>query len=501
MDLLTTTYREQISGTLSCFDRILIRGTLPKICYAGGMTSHLYSKGIKIFDYGPYASSLRDQVRANAESVAKSNGIEIEYVSRSTIRKEDLVKKVLDKRGYHCGLVHIISAMERCSCYYPWYDKTSGKSHLMWRQGKCIHYYFYFIDPHLGYGYIRVPTWSPFQLQVYLNGHNILACELDKQGIKYSMIDNAFDYIEDFDMAQKISDGIDVRKIHQGIDLLARQYCPVFESLEDSYRWSVIQCEYATDIVFKEQKDLELLYDRLTTTAIHTVKPDHISTFLGRKLDPRYKGEIGNNYDIRIQGSRIKHQMGKNTIKMYNKFSKILRIETTTNDITFFKRYREVEHKDRTKSFKYAPLKKTIYSLKPLASILKASNRRYLEFISAFDIRQNGQQRLEQISKTKTNNNRNYKGFNLFDQHDINLLLTLIRGEYNISGFRNKDLRERLPDFNSGKISRIIKRLRVFGLIKKVGKTYKYYLTKLGKEIIITAQRLKQTVIIPALEF
>ena len=77
-----------------------------------------------------------------------------------------------------------------------------------------MHYYFYFIDPYLGYGYIRVPTWSPFKLQVYINGHNILANELDKQGIKYTMLDNSFDYIEDFEKAQEISDDIDIKKIH-----------------------------------------------------------------------------------------------------------------------------------------------------------------------------------------------------------------------------------------------------------------------------------------------
>ena len=501
MDLLTTTYKEKISGTLSCFDRMIFRGTLSQLSYAGGMTSYLYSKGIKIFDYPKFAGSLRDQLKINVENIANSNGIEIEFVSRSNIRKEDLVKKVLDKRGTHTGLVHILSAMERCSSYRPWHDKLSGKTFLRGAQSKCLHYYFYFIDSYLGYGYMRVPTWCPFQLQVYINGHNILANELDNRGIGYSMIDNAFDYIEDFDLAQKISDSIDVKKVHERIDLLAKQYCPVLQSFSEDYRWSVIQCEYASDIVFKKQKDLQGLYDQLTTTAIHTVKPDNVATFLGRKLDGRYQGEIGNNYHVRIQGSRIKHQMGTNAIKMYNKFSKILRIETTTNDITFFKRYREVEHRDGSKSSKYAPLKKNIYSLKPLASILKASNRRYLEFISAFDIKQSGQQRLDKISKTKTDNKRNYKGFNLFDQQDITLLLILIRGEYNISGLRNKDLRERLPQFNSGKISRLIKRLRVFGLIKKAGKTYKYYLTKLGKELVITAQRLKQTVIIPALEF
>ena len=210
---------------------------------------------------------------------------------------------------------------------------------------------------------------------------------------------------------------------------------------------------------------------------------------------------MGNNYNIRIEGSRIKHTMGKSSIKMYDKFSRILRIETTTNDVGFFKHYREVEHRDGTKSMEFAPLKKNIYSLTLLALLLKASNRRYLEFISAFDNKVAGRKRLDKVTKPKQENNRNYKGFNLFSNEDLALLLTVLRGEYNISGFRNKDIRRWLPKFNTGKISRLIKRMKVFGLIKKAGKTYKYYFTKLGKELVVTAEKLKETVLIPALNY
>jgi len=174
----------------------------------------------------------------------------------------------------------------------------------------------------------------------------------------------------------------------------------------------ILQAEYATDIVFKKQKDLQAIYSELGATAIHTVKPDNIATFLGHKVDPRYQGEMGNNYNIRIEGSRIKHSMGKSSIKMYDKFSKILRIETTTNDVSFFKHYREVEHRDGTKSMKHAPLKKNIYSLTLLSFLFKASNKRYLEFISAFDNKEIGRKRLEKLSKSKKENKRNYKGFN-----------------------------------------------------------------------------------------
>ncbi len=501
MELLTTKYQDKISGVLSCYDRMIITGTIPRLCYSQGMTSYLYSQKIKIFDYPEFAKPFKEEIRTNAEQIAQDNDIEIEFVKKSHIRKEDLVKKVLDKRSYHPGLVHILSAMESCGSYKPWYNKRTGKAYLKGTQGKCLHYYFYFIDPYLGYGYIRVPTWSPFKLQVYLNGHNILANELDKNNVKYTMLDNAFDYIEDFEKAQEICDDIDVKKIHKRLDVLSKKYCPVISHFNQFYHWSLTQIEYATDIVFKKQKDLQSIYSELTKTAIHTVKPDNIATFLGHKVDPRYKGEIGNNYNIRIEGSRIKHSMGKNSIKMYDKFSKILRIETTSNDVSFFKHYREVEHRDGTKSMKNAPLKKNIYSLSILSLLLEASNKRYLEFISVFDNKEAGRKRLDKVTKSKKQNNRNYKGFNLFAKKDLDLLLAALRGEYNIYGFRNKDIRMRIPEFNTGKISRLLKRLKVFGLIKRAGKTYKYYLTKLGKELIITAEKLKETVLIPALNY
>ena len=59
-------------------------------------------------------------------------------------------------------------------------------------------------------------------------------------------------------------------------------------------------------------------------------------------------------------------------------------------------------------------------------------------------------------------------------------LRRLVAGEFTIGGFRNRDLRDFLPDKSLGQVSRLLKRLRLHGLIKEVGKSYKYYLTKLG---------------------
>jgi hypothetical protein len=70
--------------------------------------------------------------------------------SRKSFRKEDRVKAVPEKRGEHPGVVCILSAMEPCGSYKPWYDKKTHKTYLKPGDGKCLHYYVYFIDEDFG---------------------------------------------------------------------------------------------------------------------------------------------------------------------------------------------------------------------------------------------------------------------------------------------------------------------------------------------------------------
>ena len=102
-------------------------------------------------------------LRENAERLAAENGIEIEFLRKRNVRKEDRVKEILNQRGDQPGLVCIFSAMEPCSTYKPWHNKQTGKTYLLPDDGKCLHYYFYFIDQELGLCYVRVPTWLPCQ--------------------------------------------------------------------------------------------------------------------------------------------------------------------------------------------------------------------------------------------------------------------------------------------------------------------------------------------------
>jgi hypothetical protein len=125
---------------------------------------------------------------------------------------------VLKERGTHPGLVWIFSALEPCTTYQPWHDKTSGRTYLRYDDGKCLHYYFYFVDEELGLCYVRVPTWCPFRLQFYGNGHHWLARQLDGKKISYSLLDHACAAIGDWAAAQALGDSWDPSRLHRKLD-------------------------------------------------------------------------------------------------------------------------------------------------------------------------------------------------------------------------------------------------------------------------------------------
>jgi hypothetical protein len=500
MNSFVERHAEKIRGVLCCFDRVVITGTLPDLCHAGAMARYLGERQVRLFDYPRWAEPLRDEIREYAERLAREAGLQIEFIRRlRDFRKERRIKEIIAIRGEQPGLVHIFSAMESCPSFRPWHDKATGKTSLKRTEGKCLHYYFYFIHPALGLCYLRVPTWAPFRLQFYCNGHFVLARQLTRAGIPYTMLDNAFVEIADWARAQRLADAWRPARLHQELDRIAAIYCPVLRHFPAGVHWSLMQVEYATDVVFQRQADFQPLYEALTRTAIHAVKPQQVATFLGRKLTGAYQGEVGNDFSTRIEGTRIKHHMGWASLKLYDKFGLMARVECTVNDVTFFRHHRTVEHRDGTKHFKLAPVRKSIYSLPVLRELLGAATCRYLEFLAAIEDPGPALRRIEKIATPVRYRQRSYRGFNLFHGPDLDLFRTILRGEFTISGFQARHLRAHLPGCSGSQLSRLLKRLRTHGLIRKIGNRYKYYLTTLGRTAATAALKLRELVVVPTL--
>ena len=221
--------------------------------------------------------------------------------------------------------------------------------------------------------------------------------------------------------------------------------------------------------------------------------------FLGHKLTSAYHGEVGNDFSTRIQGTRIRHHMGPVSLKLYDKAGLIARIECTANDVSFFKHHRYVEQRNGERVFKLAPLRKSIYSLNDLRQLMHAANERYLAFMACLDNPDAEQQALAKMAAPAKVKGRSFRGFDLFLDPDYRLFLTLARGEWSISGFRARDLRRHIATLTPGRASYLIKRLRTHGLINKVGHTYKYFFTKLGRRVVVTALVIREYFVQPTL--
>jgi len=436
---------------------------------------------------------------AQIKAIAAKEGIKIEHVYAS-VRKEAFVSEILTARGDAPGIVCILSAMESCRCFKVVKNHKTGYLELQWKPGKCLHYYVYLMDPEYGLCYLRIPTWAPFRLQFYFNGHDWLQRCMDSEGITYRKADNCFVNISDFKRAQSIVDSLDVHLLHQRLDQFARHFVAVHDRWGQGLHWSIFQAEWATDIVFKSNRILPGLYEELIRTAAIEIKCSDIYGFLGRRLSSKSASEVSNRFQTLIEGTRIKHTLGATSIKMYDKQALVLRIEVTTSNVSFFKHHREVKHRDGTREMKYASARKTIYSLGAVAEQMQACNKRYLSFISQWRDHSRERTSLRKVtSSVKDDKQRSYRGVNFFLHDDLSFMLSILRGEYQIAGFSNRALQSHLTGWSPQKIGRVLKRFRVLRLIKRVGRTYKYYLSSLGKKVIVAALQLKERIILPTM--
>ena len=498
--LITDAYKTHISGTIGCYDRVIIRGTPGIMGYADGMTSFFNLRHFKIFDFAKVFTPITDGIKANIERLAAESGIQIEYVRKvGAFRKEDKIEEIIAERGTDPGLVHIFSQQEILNTFAPWHNKETNRCYFKPDTTKRLVYYVYFIDALLGLCYMKIPTVAPFALSFYFNGHSLLETKLNKAEIGFTKQDNAFISISDFEEAQRLSDNIKVENIHQALDIFARRYCPLPEDWNIKHQWSLSEVEYSLDMVFKSADVLKPLYDNIITTAMHTITPENIANFLGKRFSLQFEGETGSRYNKRILGTRIKHQLGDTSVKIYDKFGSILRIEVTSNNVSEMRVFRDVIKRDGTTVSKMAPVKKSIYSLYDLTTLFKRACYRYLETISAFDDPTDGLRKLDTAVEAVIDNNRRYKGFNFFCNADKAILLAVADPKFSFDGMCNKHLRDLLPAMTSAQISRQLKRLRVHNLIEKVRGTFKYRLTKLGKQIITAGFKFINMSFVPEL--
>jgi hypothetical protein len=491
-----------ITGTLSGLDRVRFRGTLRWLANVGGMIGFLNTVRVLLKDFKGYAQGVTNGIRQSTTAIAEEAGRRKEYLYSSATRKEERAREIAAQDNIHSGLICVLDCVEPCWSYHI--DKNPDTKRLQLRLGyaKCLHHYFYFLDPQWGFMHVRLQTWFPLTIQVCINGREWLARQLAARRMKSIRRENCFTHIANVPRAQELMNAQLETNWPQCLNRLEQTVNPARSRLlplpQLQYYWSVESSEWATDVMFRSPDELAALYPRLIQHGIQTFSSKDVMRFLGRKTPAaahrygKFSGEVVSDLGTRVEGLRIKHRVDKNSIKMYDKQGSVLRVETTINNPDDFKVWRPVEGDPQGES-DWRQLRRGVADLHRRAQVSQAANERYLAALEPVDQSTPLGELAGPVTSPVTWQGRQVRGLRPLSAEDMALLGAVSRGEFAINGFRNRDVREILfgatecPDERrrqSGKVTRLLRMLRAHGLVKKVPRTHRYVPTDRGGSIM-----------------
>ncbi len=502
---------KKVIGVLHGFDRLRFRGTLRSLAYVKGMMEHLWQTKVLLKDFGQYVEGVTEQVRAGVERTAEQADRPLKYLASSGLEKEVIAREIAAADGIREGLICVLSCVEPCRSYEIHRSRERKMLELRNVTRKCLHYYFYLQHPRVGFMSIRQQSWLPLDIRVCLNGREWLCRELDLAGVGYRRRDNCLVAVDNLKRAQRVLDRQLKTDWPHLLDQFAQLALPdlarILPEFRQSHYWSLSESEWASDVMFSSPGDLAGLYPSLVEHALRSFGSRDVMRFLGRKV-PTHGGvhghfnkELVSDLKHRPEGLRVKHRLGANSLKMYDKQGSVLRVETTINDPSDFKVYRTKEGDDQGPKA-WLPLRKGVADVHRRAQVSQAANERYLDGLAAAKSSTPLAELTASLVQPARFNDRSVRALNPLSPADAALLAAVNRGEFSINGFRNRDLQALLYAASnddaaehrrrSAAVTRQLRMLRAHKLIEKVQKTHRYQLTDFGRRAIAALLAARQ---------
>lgn len=502
MDAFIQKYHKDVTGVLSGWDRVRIRGMQRILANVGGMMTYLSHVGVLMKHFGSFVERTCLQVRQASEQAARRQDRPVHYLSSSAIDKYEEAQNIACRDQVTEGLVCVFSCVEPCQAYKVQPDRSTKTISLQKAFRKCVHLYHYWMDKDFGLMHARLQTWFPFTLEVCFNGRSWLARQMDQQGLGYTQRANCFTWLEDVSASQRLMGQLVRFRWLAFLQSIARRVHPLLEDVLQGFRtnyyWSITESEWATDVMFRSPKALARIYPSLVAGAMTTFSSRNVMRYLGKKPSGPFKGEVVSSYLRRPEGVRVKHSVQSNSVKMYDKQGYVLRIETTMNDPYRFKAYRPKENEPHgPRQWRY--LRKGVADARRRAEISQGVNDRYLEALASLDSEIPLRRLVGSVCKPTRWKGRRVRALHPWSDPDRELLGLISRGEHVLQGFRNRDLvahlypkaSRRIEDQRrlSARVTRLLRLLRAHHLIRKISGTHRYRLTRKGREIATAVLR------------
>jgi hypothetical protein len=378
VDAFVHTHADNSTGALGCFDRALFKGPLPfgDDASLNPFVDHVLHRRRKDFSdsLGPQSGALV----GHAQRQAEQHGAPCRYLPGAH-DKAKLLDQGLRERPLSQGLVAGLAGQENCRTVTLLYGQGRPRLRFAHRPQRVL--YFYFLDPDFGLLHVRLQTCFPFTIQVSGNGHAWLARQLLQAQAGFVQRDHCFTQLDDPAAAPQLADRFPKLS---WVSLLRRWAAQVNPLLEpgwlkgQGYRWVLDQAEYSTDVPSRKPQGLGGLYGRLLEHAPAPFTPQDVMSLLGRRLHPRFAGEVQTRSQERGRGARVKHHGKRTWLTMYDPFGQVRRIEAVITQPREFKA-RRLRTRHGRRRMAWCPLHKGVANFYHSHQVSRAANRRDLE--------------------------------------------------------------------------------------------------------------------------
>jgi hypothetical protein len=476
-------HQDLIHFSYSCFDRILCQGMLLQFQHSkrAATVAWFLRRYRQAGDLNKaYFSKLARDYHNWLIIHAQQTGVPIVQPEKD-VRREEWVEPYYQQLGAHPGIAVILK------CREPERIVIANKTNDLSVASRFVYlYYFYLNDPQYGRMFLRICPYFPFNVRLWMNGHNWLACRLQQEGIAFTQRENLFVDCANPHRLQALADGFGPDDLRNAVAPWLRRLLPFFSEAERQqgfvHQLFMTQMEYCHNLVFHQQAAAHRILDRLLDANRALGHPDKLAAIFARRCfhaDTRTGQTV-----VRMTKSRtavISSSYSKTSIKQYVSHNVALRTESTSCQL------------------KELGVNKNVDNLPALRTIMATANERYenaQQDILATYVDRDQLQQLRQPSISASG--RRVPGLHVDDPRLLAVLQALVCFSY-LAGrgcFRTKDLLTDVqkaldcPEYRLSQLRYDLTKLRGKGLLHRLTKTQAYQLTPDGYRLAILYLKL-----------
>jgi hypothetical protein len=389
------------------------------------------------------------------------------------------------KRANRHGVYFILKSMEQGQTFrstVPRFPTEDPNYRILARQrSRFTHYYFYIEDEVLGPMAMRVASFFPFQATYYLNGHNFIEQELNREQVTFRKNDNAFLAVSDVAALQMAADRFTSGVIQKRLDYWTLRLGPNFSKRERaamnlSRFYAMNQVEYCRNFIFRRSFPIHKIFERSCEIGLWRMTANKISEIFGSRITKKLKGKLNTTLEQIEHGHHIFRAYWKNAfIKQYEKFSTFLRNEVCSNNLADFRLKKGLSHLEAVRT-------KFLQITDRFAGFQAQCLNVHVDFPL-----------LQRLALPITVGTAKFPGIKIHDTRMIRLMETLLHGGTTVGGWRAKDIHDAVltafgipaDRYGLNQLRYDLRKMKAHGLLERDGKRYAYRLSDKGTKVAL----------------